>query len=274
MATFRGVATGRSYTSGSVYTTGNGYMYLANPDGSFTNMFTGVMLGGSSGRGNEMGYAGMDDRFGGGGRGGDSVAADGPGRPSFRISEGPGADLVVVPGSRVTVGPGSPLVDLAFKPGGVNPPGSSSRDDGSRPAKPVTTGPGAKIATVKGGSRLKMGEYAPVTPIMMDGVEVIHDKGWSDAGEAEERWGEGELGSPSWFYSWGVAFADLASQPGNESIRSTIDSTKKELMWLNGVSNWVRGVPPRGNEYRDENFLGEGYNPMIPHPELRGAVEW
>lgn len=260
MVTFKGVSTGREYETGRVYTTGNGYAYLANRDGSFTNMNTGVVLGGSSGRGNDMGFAGYDERFGGdrGERGGDEPrGADGSGR---RVSVGAGADLVSVPGSGVTVGPGAPMVELAFKPGGV-----PVTRDGEK-ASVVTTGPGARIAVGGVGSKLTLGDYAPVTPIMIDGVKVIHDKGWSDAGEAEERWGEGEFGSPTWFYSWGVAIKDLeANLPGGSSWTIGGFPTRDSLLNF---------VPIRGDEYRDEDFLGTGRNPMIPEPELRGAVEW
>ena len=141
----------------------------------------------------------------------------------------------------------------------------------SDPGKPavVGTGPGSSfVSKPAAGSRLAIDDYAPITPIMIDGVNVVHDTGWSDAQEAEDRWGEGELGSPSWFYQWGVAISDLAAQPGNEAIKGTIDSTKKELQWLQEAAEWVKGVPVapfRPEVYRADDYeFGEGNNPENP----------
>lgn len=67
------------------------------------------------------------------------------------------------------------------------------------------TGPGNAAASVPGKGPAK------ITEIFIGGTPYSHDKGWSDAADAEDRWGEAELLSPSWFYNWGVWGADTFS---------------------------------------------------------------
>lgn len=46
--------------------------------------------------------------------------------------------------------------------------------------------------------------------LVIGGNRVAHNPGWSDAGEAEERWGDGDSPfSPTFMYQWGVASADM-----------------------------------------------------------------
>ena len=90
------------------------------------------------------------------------------------------------------------------KGGGGTGPGSAVVGGGGG------TGPGA-AAVVAGPVKLKPKMQPTHTQIVVGGSPLVHNPGWSDAGEAEERWGEGELLSPTWFYQWGVSLADAWS---------------------------------------------------------------
>lgn len=139
----------------------------------------------------------------------------------------PGRGYAVVDGNIIrTTGPGAP--GASSNGGGGAGPGNA----GVTNARPRTAGAGSQLVISVPGSQYVRGtaqrgkeqgtsfaddegplldvwEMAPVTPMMAGGRPVVHDRGWSDAGQAEERWGEGELLSPTWFYQWGVAGADV-----------------------------------------------------------------
>lgn len=168
MTWFTGTSTGDRYTVGQVYSNASG-SYRANPDGSFTNVKTGRTDVGSS----------QDPRTVWGGSSIVSGGRDG--------GAGPGSAAVVAGGrSAVTSGPGSGITVS----GGAGDPGS---------------GPGAFVF---GDITLEPKMKKTHTQLVIGGGSVAHDPGWSDAGEVEERWGEGELLSPTWFYQWGVVGAD------------------------------------------------------------------
>lgn len=108
-----------------------------------------------------------------------------------------------------TAGPGVAGVGRAPSAG----PGGAVTATGA----PLTSGPGLGVITT--GTAFYQ-SWLPAdyswgitdtkrTPMMIGGEYVHIDPRWSDAGDAEQRWGEGELLSPTWFYQWGVAGADM-----------------------------------------------------------------
>lgn len=58
------------------------------------------------------------------------------------------------------------------------------------------------------GTDLDRWQLAPITPLMMGGNQLSHDRGWSDAAQVEDRFGESEFMSPTWFYSWAISGVD------------------------------------------------------------------
>lgn len=76
-----------------------------------------------------------------------------------------------------------------------------------------------------------------ITQLVIAGQPVPIDTGWSNAAEAEDRWGEGEFLSPSWFYAWGVVAAD-AVKGADQAIKGWASSpeTKK---WATDFDNAV-----------------------------------
>lgn len=150
-------------------------------------------------------------------------------------------------------GPGLAVVgdDIVFTPppkqggSGAGSPGASTNGGGG--AGPGNAGvANAKPRTAGAGSRLVIS--APLNPklnpdataLLAGGNLLPMDRGWSDAGEAEERYGDSEFLSPTWFYTWGVAAADI----------------------LHGVNEAVR---PHAEEYRQRHGIPD---------EPRGGGGW
>jgi hypothetical protein len=69
----------------------------------------------------------------------------------------------------------------------------------------------ASVVPMPAGGPLAVGKPTPLQPVYAGGNRLAMDLGWSNAGDAEERWGESEFLSPTWFYSWGVAGADIGA---------------------------------------------------------------
>lgn len=69
---------------------------------------------------------------------------------------------------------------------------------------------------------------AKTTQIFVGGQPYTHDKGWSDAQDAEDRWGEAELLTPGWFYNWGVWGADTLAGIGGwaQDAKQSYDGPK------------------------------------------------
>lgn len=126
---------------------------------------------------------------------------------------------------------GSPLVlrgssqDPRTIWGGSSTLGGGNGGDGAGSASVVagpqgarTTGPGSGITVTGGGEAgVGVGGYVQLEPkmkkthtqLVIGGKPVTHDPGWSDAEEAESRWGDGDSPlDPVWYYKWGVWGAD------------------------------------------------------------------
>ncbi|MBU1335209.1 MAG: hypothetical protein KJ944_19375 [Alphaproteobacteria bacterium] len=112
------------------------------------------------------------------------------------------AALTVSTSGSGSAGSGPGAVAVATAPGG----GGSG---------PGAAGAGVSAVPGAGGGKLKSKLQVTHTQMMVGGNLLSHDAGWSDAGEAEERWGEGEFLSPSWFYAWGVSGADVLKNLGS-----------------------------------------------------------
>lgn len=175
---FTGTKTGNKYTVGQSYSMG-GQSFRANADGSFTKEATGRNLVGSSRDPNVTFYVKSVGSDAGAG------AAGGRKSPVTRsVSSGPGSDAAVTsPGVLPGSGPGVPAV------------------------RSGSFGPGVFLNTSP--VVLDVQKPRPVTQVVISGANVIHDRGWSDAAEVEQRYGEAEFLSPSYFYGWGVTFADF-----------------------------------------------------------------
>lgn len=172
---FTGTSTGNKYTVGRSYTMG-GQAYRANADGSFTKESTGRTLVGSSRDPDVTFYERPLGNSGGVNR----SPSNGPGSNGALSDNGRG----VSPGT----GPGNPAVVQ-----------NGAKWGGWLAAKSILLGGG---------------EPADTTQIVIGGKAVIHDRGFSDAGEFEQRFGESEFLSPGWFYGWGVTGADAAKSFG------------------------------------------------------------
>lgn len=124
---------------------------------------------------------------------------------------GPGAPMVVVGGSMG--GGSSPVVNTSGPGGGGVVTGKD----------PVAGTPGDPFN----------GKHQPkkITQLVIGGNLVPVDKGWSNAADAEDRWGEAEFLSPTWFYAWGVTAADG---------------------WK-GTSDWIKDQSRKGSESLSRN---------------------
>jgi hypothetical protein len=130
-------------------------------------------------------------------------------------------------------------LELAQRRHGVGAPASGGGSPAAGPGNPGVaqgpvvpgrpaggSGPGSRL-TMWNGWQLPVNDPAPVTRVVIGGVPVIPDQGMSDAGEIEQRYGESEVGSPSWFYSWGVAVAD-AKRTAEWYLRQASDEYRKK----------------------------------------------
>lgn len=144
------------------------------------------------------------------------VQFDNPGIPTATVNHGGGGS-----------GAGSAVVtnDVTTSSSPVQGAGGSGAGSTG-----VTTGGKAAGGTGAGSSMVTLGpKLKPThTQIVVGGRPLVHNSGWSDAGEAEERFGEGELLSPTWFYQWGVSLADTASTGAAAYLASPFAGLPKE----------------------------------------------
>lgn len=145
---------------------------------------------------------------------GNGYTGDGVGRGTLVIHDanGPvGVHLTSRP--TLAAGPAAGVTSNGVKQPGVVSVGAAVAGPG---APAVAASPQAKatagnrgVFLDQKGVALGFDEPSPVMPIFVGGRAVAHDTGWSNAADGEERWGENELLSPSWFHAWGVAGADV-----------------------------------------------------------------
>lgn len=119
-------------------------------------------------------------------------------------------------------GPGTGVV--GEKAGGG--PGNRVLSTGPR----VTKGPGANPGLVYLGPPDDLTYSWEVgksnrTPLMISGRPLAIDTGWSDAGDVEERWGEGDMFGPSTLYNWAVFAADLS----HDAYKRIEDEVKSDV---------------------------------------------
>lgn len=147
-------------------------------------------------------------------------------------TSGPGARRV---GAGPTAGPGRGSVGVAqtFGPG----LGVVTTFRTTSPSLIPTGGPGKGAVIVGGvvgagvgaaGAATKNYEYeigkSTRTPIQIGGGWVDIDEGWSDAGDVEQRYGEGEFLSPAWFYGWGITINEAFRNLPRAVPQSTWDA--------------------------------------------------
>lgn len=175
--TFTGTNTGKVYVEGKTYSNGNG-TYRANADGSFTNLNTGRTAVGSS-QSDKVVFG--TTSLGSGGGGSKGTGAGTSGVKASGSGSGAGTGGVVVAGGKGPVGTG-PGVPSAVQPGGKG----AFLGGGFLSGQPVAAGPGK------------------ITDVWIGGFKMPQDRGTSDAGDIEQRYGEAEFLSPGWFINWGA----------------------------------------------------------------------
>lgn len=90
------------------------------------------------------------------------------------------------------------------------------------------TGPGAAgVVAATPGNRgafrsqltvsLPYDDPSKIIPLAVGGRMLAHDAGWSSIADWEERTGDSEFLSPTWFASWGVASADVWANMSTEN---------------------------------------------------------
>lgn len=131
-----------------------------------------------------------------------------PGRGTFVIHDANGPVGVHLAGRpRMPDGPGAGVTSNGVRQSGSPSIGASVTGPGA-PAVASSTGGGALAATA--GIKLKPKMQPTFTQLSVGGSPIVHHPGWSDAGEAEERYGDGDsMFSPTFVYQWGVAIADV-----------------------------------------------------------------
>ena len=137
------------------------------------------------------------------------------------------------------------------------------------------SGPGAPaVATVTGGKQptasnrgafldqmpvaLGFDQPSLVMPLVAGGRRLAHDQGWSNIADWEERTGESELLSPTWFASWGVAGADAwanLSVDHGGPVR-----TKKVQADLWNAPGVIRDAVPSFFSFADEQKVQRAVN--------------
>lgn len=151
---------------------------------------------------------------------------------------GPGVASVTPPlVNVVTSGPGGHGAGKA--PDGV----TQTSGPGILAQKPATASVGPSAATVvkvpaavQGsgpGIQLPMDEPSLLIPLYAGGRRLSIDRGWSNAADVEDRLGEGEFMSPSWFMNWGIAGADTWA-----NVKDMHTETVKRVGPIRGGNGW------------------------------------
>lgn len=160
--------------------------------------------------------------------GGDAVVGD----YIVRVGGGPASGKTATGPSGGGAGPGSQVVATGNP--GAGPAAGEVRTPGPR-----TSGPGS--------GRVGMSFNGPeTTPIFIGGSEMARDRGFSDAADAEDRWGEGEFLSPTWFYAWSVVGADMLEAVGLRKDRVMRDLSALPGKAASGVRD-LAGFLDRGD---------------------------
>lgn len=200
---FSGTNTGQFYQAGKVYSNGNG-SYVANADGSFTNLNTGRTAVGSS-QSDKVTFVVTSSLGASGSGAGQSSASTG----------GKAAASAAGPGKAVVVSPNAPVVGVP------------------------TAGPGVPAVKTSGGTVLGGGFLTPVagqgpkqvTRLYFDGIPVPIDLRTSDGGDAEQRWGEWGGG----IAGIGVMLQDTIGQ--TEGWKELVKGSDAALDWLRSYNN-------------------------------------
>lgn len=183
MGWFTGTSTGDRYNTGQEYNNSRGGVSVANPNGTFTDVETGVTTAGSY-------YGNGNASFGGGASPGWTS-----GEPHYSASSNDNGI------SRAGSGPGSNGVQTGATGGGTGP-GSN----GVGPNGPASggTGPGSRAVVSMGNRGARLGEISfgdALTPELKPTVTQVKVGGdwwqsnpwFSDADEWTARYGEGEI---------------------------------------------------------------------------------
>lgn len=178
-------------------------------------------------------------------------------------STGPAATVV---GVSATTGPGVAGALTSVTGSETKGPGASG----------VAAGPVAGVGgtgAVGGGPRrdgtgiqLPMDKASPLMPIYAGGRQLALDRGWSNAADVEDRLGEGEFLSPTWFYNWGIAGADtwanLSSSNGGPLKTRKIQEDLYEAPGVAG--DWLQRM---GNGFLEtRKAMRDPYGPDYPTP--------
>jgi len=214
VVSFKGTSTEKSYTAGSKYTTGDGRTLQANSDGSFTNVKTGQVSKGSSDyvREAEQTSKTASDSA--------SKSRDGAYANGYLQKQGGGG------GGGYGTGAGTGYV---------------AGNSGLK-----VTGPGA--AQQVGGGMFE--PYDPdqtikTTKLFWGGLALNLNRGISDGGDFEDRWGE-----------WGGAIAGLAVMGADISRMAQLELQRQAAGWVKtNPANYPQGNPDRLWNQTDASYL-------------------
>lgn len=150
-------------------------------------------------------------------------------------STGPGvAHAATGNGGAIITGPGSAAV-------------ASGRTQGVGASGAVGVGPRRSSGTTS--FQIPMDAPTKVMPIYLGGKQVAVDRGYSNVGDIEERWGDVEFLSPSWVEAWNVRFADMREGilrgPISETPTFDVFDTGRRVQ--RNFSNWLADMPQRVN---------------------------
>lgn len=203
---------GRVYEVGQRYTMG-GDVYRAERNGSFTNERTGKNLVGSSQDPRTVWGGGSSLASGGAATSGRTITGGLPGKPEAGYGAGAAAS-----DGRVTPAAGS---------------GSGSRYAVS-----------GRFAAAAAGA---LGGPGKITQPYFAGMPVPVDFSTSDAELGEQRWGDGDFLSPTWFFQWGVAARDFYTGTFNtEKIEGDLSALPSAAAY--GAKDFARYLDNRKAE--------------------------
>lgn len=143
-----------------------------------------------------------------------------PGRGTFVIHDANGPVGVHLAPARQMVAAG--VVQTGPGGGGAGPgsvgvgPGPGAGGSGPGSAAVATVGNRGAFL-MQAPVALPYDKPSKVMPLVVGGRLLAHDVGWSNIADWEERTGESEFLSPTWFASWGVAGADTWANLSTEN---------------------------------------------------------